>query len=277
MICQQTTDWIWETPRPDESPPSPMATHLESCEVCMGEIAARRAVAARLRALRKDEDSAPSPGLDQMVLDAATAATAARESGDYGTLRNEVHDEFAEGLGATLTSEMRAMMSGDFEALQSFDDISDEIAESIAEDYGAEIAALTTGRLQVADGPPPDSLPQSPRAARRPPRPNEQDHPSVGSGSRRALLVAALVVGAASSGFLAGRMTAPQTSRTSASPPVIQTAGGAEQAYILESSDRVSRSEGAPNAPPKQVNLENTDARVQPLNPNSSSESRPGR
>lgn len=229
MICQQTTDWIWETVHPEEPSQSSMAAHLESCEVCKGELDARRSVSLRLRDLRKDEGSDPGPGLDRMVLDAAAAAAAARDSGDYGTLLPEVQDEFAEGMGASLTDEMRAMMSGDFAALQSFEDISDEIAESIAEEYGAEIAALTTGRLQVTDGPPPETLPQSPRAVPKLSRDGGQTNPSTGPTPRRKLLVAALVLGAASSGFLVGRLTAPQTSWISVAPPTSQATSIGEQ------------------------------------------------
>jgi len=224
MICQQTTDWIWETGHPSDSPPQELASHLDRCEVCTAELTARTAVSRHLRDLRTNEEAELPGGLDRMVLDAAGAATAARKSGDFGVLRPEVEDEFSEGLGGSLTDSMRAMMSGDFGGLDSFDDIADDIAESIAEEYGAEIAALTTGRLQVADGPRPEVLPQSPRGARRE-APKADAHramPTTPAWQQRALL-ATLIVGVGSLGFVLGRGSAPLPGAAPAFAPEIHT------------------------------------------------------
>lgn len=221
MTCQETTDWIWETGHPSDSPTTELASHLDSCERCRGELTARRAVSLRLRSLRDHEEAEPPAGLDHMVLDAAAAATAARKSGDFGSLRSEVEDEFSEGMGGTLTEQMRAMMSGDFGSLDSFDDIADDIAESIAEEYGAEIAALTTGRLQVADGPPPEVLPQSPREARRE-APAPPARPTTRAWQQRALLLT-LIVGVGSLGFVLGRSSAPAPGPAPAFVPEIHT------------------------------------------------------
>ena len=161
MNCEQTTDWIWETGHPEDPPPEEVRNHLTFCTGCAAELEARHAVFVRLRNLRVTEEEDPPPGLDRIVLDAASAAVQARASGDFGTLRDEVHDEFSTGLGARISGEMNALLSGEFGELD--DDTADEIAESIAEEYGAALAAMTTNRLKVASGPAPDVPPQSPR------------------------------------------------------------------------------------------------------------------
>jgi hypothetical protein len=239
MNCQETTDWIWETARPDDPPTGRLTDHLRACTVCGGELEARLAVCARLRDLRGSQEEETPPGVDRMVLDAASAASSARESGDYGTLRAEAVDEFSEGMGATLTSEMNAMMSGEFAEFGDLGDIADEIAESIAEEYGAEIATLTTNRLKVADGPPPAVPPKSPRAERESMEARDETE-QVGDTATSAVAVArdwapprasgswmrsaaALLVAAASIGFLAGRFTAPPSPPATAVPPQIHT------------------------------------------------------
>ena len=118
----------------------------------------------------------------------------------------------------------------------------DEIAESIAEEYGPAIAAMTTNRLQVADGPPPDVVPRSPREETQhetgflsetatsavpvsswsPPR----------ASSQWMLSATALLILTAGLGFLAGRATTPGAA-TSTVPGIhttfatgLQRAGG---------------------------------------------------
>ena len=240
MNCTHTTDWIWETEHPETKPPDRIAGHLLSCTSCNLELDARQAISLRLRSHRTSLEEEPPAGVERMVLDAAQAATRAHETGDFGALQAEVEDEFSEGLGARITSEVRALMSGDFDALD--EEHVDEIAESIAEEYGPAIAAMTTNRLQVADGPPPDVVPRSPREETQheagflsetatsavpvspwsPPR----------ASSRWMLSATALLLLTAGLGFLAGRATTPGAA-TSTLPGIhttfatgLQRAGG---------------------------------------------------
>jgi hypothetical protein len=229
MNCTHTTDWIWETEHPEATPPDGIAAHLLSCTSCKLELDARQAISLRLRSHRTSLEEEPPPGIERMVLDAAQAATKAHETGDFGVLQAEVEDEFSDGLGARITSEVRALMSGEFDELDE-DDV-DDIAESIAEEYGSAIALMTTNRLQVADGPPPDEVPRSPREVKQnelglvsetatsaipvspwsPPR----------ASSQWMLSATALLILTAGLGFLAGRATT--SNGTTATLPAIHT------------------------------------------------------
>lgn len=204
MSCEETTDWVWETGHPDDRPPPETATHLETCPSCSTELAARRAVSMRLRGLRDHLETDPPPGLDRMVLDAASAAVGARESGDYSALV----EDLGEVMVGDLADDLAAVMSGEFS-----DEVADSIAESIAEDYGKEIAALTTSRLDIAALEPPDEVPLSPRARLSP-------EPSTSSGGGQAwepprasagwlVAATAILLLVASLGFFAGRLTDP--------------------------------------------------------------------
>lgn len=164
MNCELAQEWIWGSQHPDDPPPDGVHSHLGQCRACDAELEARRSLAGRLRLLRSEDATDTPPGLDRLILDAAAATSSVVGGGDFGNLRGEVEDEFSDGLGAQLTGEMQALLSGEFAAID--EDVADDIVEGIARDYGEEIAFLSSSRLSVHQGPPPETLPESPRAIR---------------------------------------------------------------------------------------------------------------
>ena len=164
MNCELAQEWIWGSRHPSDAPPDEVHSHLAKCRVCDAELEARRSLTGRLRLLRSEDAADTPPGLDRLILDAAAATSSVAGGDDFGNLRDEVEDQFSDGIGAKLTDEMHALLSGEFSALD--EDIADDIVEGIARDYGEEIAFLSSSRLSVHNGDPPATLPESPRAIR---------------------------------------------------------------------------------------------------------------
>ncbi|MEE2828259.1 MAG: hypothetical protein VX498_03645, partial [Myxococcota bacterium] len=200
------SEWVWETSHPDDRPSAAISKHLASCPSCRTELEARRSTSVQLRKLRDSFEEEPPPGLDRLVLDAASAAVAARESGTFAEMAGELSDEMTDTLVGELTDQLAATMSGEF---------SEEIAESIAEDFGDEIAALTTSRLIAQGDLPPESPPISPREVRRQRAARTEatgGHWQPPRASTRWLISAATVLVAVGSlAFLGGRWTAGQS------------------------------------------------------------------
>ncbi len=210
MNCELAQEWIWGSQHPDDAPPDGVHSHLAQCPICGAELEARRSLAGRLRLLRSEEATDTPPGLDQLILDAAAATSSVVEGGNFGNLRDEVEDEFSDGIGAKLTGEMHALLSGEFAALD--EDIADDIVEGIARDYGEEIAFLSSSRISVHSGDPPETLPESPRAIRA--GASEAllaSHPSPWRAPRASVswlaAATALIFAAIAFGFVLGRMS----------------------------------------------------------------------
>lgn len=179
MGCDRTMDWIWETAHPQDEPPEEFASHLAGCGACRQQRQARLEVARDLRSFRAELEEDPAVDLDARVLAATSAAVTAQQSGRF-PVRAEPLDE-----------------------AEIPDDIAAELADSIAQDFGEQFAAMTTGRLRAArDERPVATLEQlppepAPKPAWQPPRATPQW-----------IAVAALVLGAALIiGLSAGRMS----------------------------------------------------------------------
>jgi|GEM_PF-1714710 len=185
MNCEEALRWIWEVRHENEEPVGSLADHLDSCDACGAELAARRQIGAGLRGLRNFYDEVPPEGIDDSVLEAAHAAVLARESGAFHV---ELDPELAAITGSVPT----------------------ELARAIQAEIAADLP--TTGRVPLRpedlaglEDRPDWGAPREPAARSwQPPR-----------ASIAWMVAAALLLGGALSiGFLAGRATAPALDST---------------------------------------------------------------
>lgn len=73
MDCSETFRWIWEVLEAPAVVSGELKTHLDSCELCNAELAARRSLDLDFRVLRTEEQWEPSEAVNRRVLSALGA------------------------------------------------------------------------------------------------------------------------------------------------------------------------------------------------------------